>query len=86
MAVFAPAAPTLPRLVWQVIDPWDTKLDDFYKKHFDPTFQKGIGNVDSKQSVTDSIQTRNNYNRLLIVEHPLNHSNFCSILIFTHML
>ena len=46
------------------------------KKHFDLIFQKGTVSIDSNQSVIDSIQTRNNYNHLLIVEHPLNHSNF----------
>lgn len=53
------------------------------KKHFDPIFQKGAAMIDSNRSVTDAPPgwTPNNSSHcgiveLLIVEQPLNYSNF----------
>lgn len=77
-AAFVSAALTFPRLPGQVIGPCSTKHDLWQKKHFDPIFQKGAAVIGSNRSVTDAPPgwTPNNSSRLLIVEQPLNHSNF----------
>ena len=58
-----------------VLGPRGTKYD---RKHVDPIFQTGALSMDSNQGAigAPSAGTDSNCSHMLIMEHPLNHSNF----------